>query len=201
MIGPRILDGLFKALDLAEELHAAVQRLRGRTPAPAPWQAPVVEAPRNGDGAKHTRAAPARRNGTARTHNGAKKVPRKKAVPRRAEAPAGTPLDGLMTHVKAVKAPDESVAVDGKTLPGRIVWALAHAQQSLGRGLTSPEISRVLDEVGVPTVNNNIMRAVRQDGGKLFLRRPGQGRAVHLSLTQEGCDVAGKLLGVSLSPL
>lgn len=204
MIGPRLLDGLFKALDIAEEIHAAVQRLRGRAPSVVPWQTPVVTppSPPASSNGHHARARPAARRENARKTNGLHKstAPRK-AASRRKEAASTDGIDPLLTHVKSVKAPDESVAVDGKTLPGRIVWALAHGQQALGRGLTSPEISRILDEVGVPTVNNNIMRAVRQDAGTLFLRRPGQGRAVHLSLTQEGCDVAGKLLGVSLNPL
>jgi len=195
MIGPKLLDGLFKALDIAEELHAAVQRLRGRTPSPPPWQAPVPPPPKP-DG--HSRAAPARRETKARTHKNGKKPGRPTVLP----APTGNG-DAFLEQVRklGLEKPDESVAVDGKTLPGRIVWALAHAQQTLGRGVTSPEISTMLDVVGVPTVNNSIMRAVRQDGGHLFLRRPGPGRAVHLSLTQDGCDVAGKLLGVSLRPL
>lgn len=89
----------------------------------------------------------------------------------------------------------EELAIEGKTMPARVVWALAAAQGVLGRGLTGPQMSELLGKAGIPTAPNNLMRTIRQDAGTLFERNPGDGRAVILTLTAEGLRQA-RALGV-----
>jgi hypothetical protein len=86
------------------------------------------------------------------------------------------------------------MAVSGRTMPGRILWALWHSERMLQRGLTGPEVAELLTRAGVKTAPNNIMRAVRQDRGRFFSRNPSDGRAVQLMLTEEGRRMAQQLL-------
>lgn len=107
----------------------------------------------------------------------------------------GPPFQALLDAVgtPAVPVITEELAIDGKTMPARVVWALSAARTVLGRGLTGPEMSEALGKAGIPTAPNNLMRTIRQDGGALFERSPGEGRAVVLNLTATGLDRARSL--------
>ncbi|MEW5850443.1 MAG: hypothetical protein AB2A00_16785 [Myxococcota bacterium] len=210
MLSQRLLDGLFKALDFAEEIRGTVNRLRGKPTEPPPWEvswpkgenaAPPASAPAvavvGEPPSEDTTSRAPRRAKPAATRKPASTAARRKSTP---PAPSSTDSAALTTLTDALDRgtvpPPAELELKGKPMLGRILWALAHSQALSGHGLTGPEVAKALTHAGIKTAPNNVMRAVRQDGGELFQREDGAGRAVVLVLTDEGRRAAAEHLGV-----
>ncbi len=224
MLSQKILQTLFRALDLAEEVRAVVSRMRGQATPPPPWDAPPAWPPPGDSDLKEDRARddsarsysarkstppspavrpdpdaegaysakPARKTKSAAKPAAKKKAAAVKKRPAAQSSDAGTTTGGDLAAVAAaldrgeVTPLTESMEVHGRNLLARMVWALAASDKTVGRGLTGPDVAALITKAGIKTVPNNIMRAVRQDNGALFTRAPGEGRAVILTLTDEG---------------
>jgi hypothetical protein len=200
MLSQTILNSLFKALDVAEELRSAYLRLRGKPEESPPWDTAVSPsvppAPEDVEEPPLAETVPPRKPRAAKKPSRVKPA---KAKPRggakkRASPPRATPAtwESFLQSVGAgeLAPPPADLALDGKTMNTRLLWAIVRAEQALGRGLTAPEVAQVLEAAGLKSAPSNIMRTVRQDGGKLFAKGPRSGNAVTLVLTEKGRGLA-----------
>lgn len=172
LLSQRVLNGLFRVLDLAEDVRASLRRLRGQPTPPPPWASWSGQAPAPTPPLQPDSPAPAVAPGTA----------------------GGFPA--LLTHVgreQGPRPPGDAV-VAGKPLLGRVVWALALAEDRLGRGLSGAEVGALLKEAGHPSSPSSVLRAVRADAGTHVGRGARRGNAALLVLTDAGC-AAAKALG------
>lgn len=226
MLSQKILQGLFRALDLADEVRATIDRMRGKPPAGAAWETvpPPSSSPlssaRGGPANTDTESGDAnpnwqsyvrdtasplaetkparRRTGEAAAHKKAKPAPRAKKKAAAAAPARGEPKNDLQAILDVVGRGEfptltDALEVDGRSMLGRMVWALAAAEKVLGHGLSGPDVADLVGRLGIVTAPNNVMRAIRLDGGRLFEKGSGTGRALVLGLTEEGRAQARKL--------
>lgn len=205
MLSQKVLEGLFKALDIAEEVRTTVRRLRGKPTEPPPWDnwthsapTPVPPSADGSDPPVPTTEEPPEK---APTKHKEKRSAKKATSPRKSQPPvANRELSDLLEAIEReeISPPDKDVELDGKALLARIMWAVAQGQSYLGRGLTGAEITKVLSSAGYKTVANNVLRAVRMDDGGYFARGPKHGSASQVVLSTAGLEMAQQKLGITV---